>query len=127
MVGFLIIIIILLSNFKVEEYDFFLLHSVLSGGESPGCVKESWGVWSMFREILAKIPGIYQIPKLRNMIFFVDAECAFWVCGGNQRREDCGLKVLMKIHTLYQFAKLRNRFFLIQKIGTDKLTDFVLN
>ena len=28
-------------------------------------------------EVLAKIPGLYEVPKLRNLNFFV-AQCAFW-------------------------------------------------
>ena len=33
-------------------------------------------------EVLAKIPGLYEVPKLRNLIFFV-AQCALggsWIC-----------------------------------------------
>ena len=69
-----------------------------------------------------KNPGIYQIPKMRNLNFSVVAQVTFWACGGvsrgggYQRWEDYALEVLVKTPNLYQVTKLRNMIFLNPKI-----------
>ena len=69
---------------KAEHFKFLLMHSVISGG-GPGCVKGGWGdqSWEDYGfEILEKSPGLYKVPKLRNLNFCCCTVC-FLCLGGS--------------------------------------------
>ena len=82
------------------------MHSVLSGGESQVRRRKDYGP-----EVLAKIPGLYEVLRLRNFNF-----CCCTVCflgegrrrWGHRRQKEYGLEVLAKIPGLYEVPKLKN-------------------
>ena len=76
---------------------------------------QSWEDYGF--EILEKSPGLYKVPKLRNLNFCCCTVCFLCLGGvwrgwvgrrGFQRRKDYGLEVLAKTPGLYQVPMLRN-------------------